>query len=284
MFNTFYGPDISTYQTVTDWNALNTGAAFIMIKSCGTDDGDYIDDKWEENITNARSFGNALPKITYAFCGGVDPIHDADYFVDNVGVNLHVGEAYEFDCERGNAVTPEYAKQALDHAKERLGWGGGVYVSQSRLINEDWTPVAEAGYFIHPADWADSTADNFNVGAFKTYSFQQYTDHATWPGISAPCDGNAFFGNDAIDILKFGKPADVPTPPVVIPIVVTPPPVPTPIVVPSPDPVTVDLPGTVITPDPVIPDPPTTTPPVQKQDVAKHWYDPILNFIVWLFS
>jgi hypothetical protein len=214
--NTFYGPDISSYQTITDWNDLNNGAAFIMIKASGNDDGNYIDSKYEDNMAHARSFGNDLPRIVYNFCGGTDAAADANYFVDNVGINLQVGEAYEFDCERGAAVTPAYALAALNQAESRLGWGGGVYVSQSRLVSEDWSPVATAGYFVHPADWGVSTSDNFNVGAFKTYYFQQYTDNATWPGISAPCDGDAFFGPAAINILKFGKPATVLQPPVVV--------------------------------------------------------------------
>lgn len=215
-YKTFYGPDISSYQTVVDWDALNKGAAFIMIKASGNDGGNYVDGKYEDNIAHTRSFGNALPRIVYNFCGGSDAINDANYFVDSVGVNLQVGEVYEFDCERGAAVTPAYALQVLNEAKSRLGWGGGVYVSQARLISEDWSPVAAAGYFVHPADWSVSTADNFSVGAFKNYSLQQYTDHATWPGITAPCDGNAFFGNAAIDILKLGRPGVTPPAPLVV--------------------------------------------------------------------
>ena len=173
---TFYGPDISTYQTVTDWNALNNGAAFIMIKSSGSDQGGYVDDKYEDFITHARTFGNALPRIVYHFGGGdddgTDPVNEANYFADNVGVNLEVGESYEIDCERGVAVTPDWALKFLNQAKARLGWDGGVYVSQSRLVSEDWSAVAAGNYFVHPADWGVSPSGNFSVGAFKTYFFQ----------------------------------------------------------------------------------------------------------------
>ena len=267
-YKTFYGPDISAYQTITSWSELNNGAAWIMIKASGNDAGNYIDANYLENIANARTFGNALPRIVYDYCGGVDPISDANYFVDNVLVNLEVGEAYEFDCERGNAVTPEYALQALNQAKSRVGWGGGVYVSQNRLVTEDWSPVANAGYFVHPADWGVSPSGTFSVGAFKTYSFQQYTDSATWPGISAPCDGDVFFGEAVTDILKFGKPAPVITPP---PVVVTPPPViVAPVTVPTPEVVQTPtltpqgaIQGVSVTPTPIITQP---ADPTQKQN------------------
>jgi GH25 family lysozyme M1 (1,4-beta-N-acetylmuramidase) len=275
-FNTFYGPDISFYQTITDWVALNKGAAFIMIKASGNDDGNYVDSKYLENIAQARSFGNDLPRIVYNYCGGTDAVGDANYFVDNVGVNLQVGEAYEFDCERGAAVTPAYALQALNQAKSRLGWGGGVYVSQSRLISEDWSPVADAGYFVHPADWIPTT-DNFSVGAFKTYSFQQYTNKATWPGITTPCDGDAFFGDTAMDILKFGKPAAIAAPPAVVatpPIVVpTTPVMSTPIeppAAPTPTPIAVTQPVSTPTTVPVTVKPtvPVTVEPTPEPEPA----------------
>ncbi len=230
-YQTFYGPDISAYQTVISWPELNNGAAWIMIKASGNDAGNYIDTSYQQNITNARVFGNSLPRIVYNYCGGVDPINDADYFVDNVLVNLEVGEGYEFDCERGAAVTPEYALQALNQAKSRAGWGGGVYVSQNRLVTEDWSAVANAGYFVHPADWGVAPSGTFSVGAFKTYPFQQYTDNATWPGISAPCDGDVFFGEVVTDILKFGKPAPIIVPPRVN---ITPPAAPVVVTVPAP--------------------------------------------------
>src|ERR1017187_6731297 len=164
-FNTFYGPDISTYQTITNWPALNNGAAFIMIKSSGSDDGSYLDDKFLDNQNNARSFGNALPRIYYHFGGGIDdgtdPINEANYWADNVGNDLEVGEVYEIDCERGVAVQPDWALKWLNQAKAIVGWGGGVYVSQSRLVSEDWSAVAAAGYFVHPADWAVAPSGDF---------------------------------------------------------------------------------------------------------------------------
>lgn len=255
-----------------------------MIKSSGSDIAEgnsYMDDKFQDNITNARSFGNALPRVIYHFLGGynvgADPIDEANWWVDNVGVNLQVGEAYEFDAERGVATEPAYALAALDQAKARLGWGGGLYISQSRLVSEDFSSVAAAGYFVHPANWGVSTADNFSVGAFGTYSFQQYTDKATWPGISAPCDGNAFFGNAAIDILSLGMPAVVTPPPIVIPVppiipveppVVTPP-IPEPIVVPDPEPTPTPQPTPEPIPTPVV---------IIKQDP---WY---IRLLKWLFN
>lgn len=266
MFQTYYGPDVSVYQGIINWPVLNPGAAFVLIKSSGSDDGNYLDPNFESNIDQARNYGNALPRGVYHFCGGTDALDDASYFVSAVGNNLQVGELYLFDCERGAAVTPSYALQALSAAKAALGWAGGVYVSQNRLVTEDWSAVAAAGYFVWPADWAVSPSADFSVGAFNTYSFQQYTDSATWPGIQGACDGDCFFAASITDWFKFGKPATPVVPPVVTPATPTPP-----VVAPTPPAAPPAQPAPVV---PATPPTPIVPPPMKKPS----WFERFLDW------
>lgn len=258
----FYGADVSEWQGPAgghppiDWQAFNPGAAFVWIKATGGDgpisNPLYMDAQLHHNKEGVRSLGNAMPHGYFHFAGGrLDPEIEADYFVDN-GVNdLQVGEAVALDWEVELTDPVSWCKRFKDRIESRLGFHMILYVDSDRLLRYNFSPILdtsplwEANYGYTPDE---------DIPGSPTYTFHQYRDNGTFPGIEGNVDVDAFFANDINDFFKLGKPAPVvPVPPVPQPEppVLQPIPKPSPPIQPSvPDPGTVIVPTPPLTPTP----------------------------------
>jgi GH25 family lysozyme M1 (1,4-beta-N-acetylmuramidase) len=237
---TYFGADISRWQGVVDWPAFNPGAAFVFIKATGGDGGAYVDSQYINNRNGARALGNQMPRGYYHFLG-LDPVGEANFFCDNV--DFQIGEAALLDEEVPGAVNPVSAKQWLDIVTANKGFKPILYLSDAQILAHDWTPVANAGYAIFPADWSVSTSANVPLKYWSFYAFQQYSDSGTFPGISGNVDCDAFFAEAITDFFKYGLQA----------------PTPLPVSLPVPEPPTAPAPAPEPTPTPVVPTPPTSS-------------------------
>lgn len=206
--STFYGCDVSRWQGIIDWNALNPGAAFVFFKGGGGDDGNYVDSQFQNNLAGVRLLGNEMPHGWYWFASMGDPIAEANYFVDNCCSDIRIGEVLVLDDEVPGSLDPTWAKQWLDQVANRVGFKPIIYLSDSEVLNHDWSPVVDAGYGLWLADWAVSPADNAPLKYWPFYAFQQYTDNAHFPGIeggTGNVDADAFFASAITDFFKYGK-------------------------------------------------------------------------------
>lgn len=129
------GIDVSVHQGDINWNAVkNSGIEFAIIKSGGSDNGFYQDDKFEQNYTNAKAAG--IPVGAYYFVGPLciskeDGIADAERFIEQLK-----GKTFEYpvfiDLEATNPSNKAGATAAcigFCETMEQAGYYCGIYAS-----------------------------------------------------------------------------------------------------------------------------------------------------------
>lgn len=209
----FYGIDVSEWQGPTgghapiDWQALNPGAAFAWIKGSGGDGKTaplYVDAQLEHNKADVRSLGNSMPHGYYHFAGGKDAAEEARYFYDNVCSDLQVGEAVALDWEVEHPDPNGWVNTFKSTLEALLGFHMVLYADTDRVMRFGFkdalvtSPLWIADYRYTPDQ---------DIPSVPTYTFHQYRDNGTFPGVQGTADIDAFFASDITDFLKLGKPA-----------------------------------------------------------------------------
>lgn len=257
--NIFYGADVSEWNGPTgghppiDWQAFNPGAAFVWIKGSGGDGVTtplYVDAQLAYNKAGVRSLGNAMPHGYYHFAGGKDAATEAKYFYDNVCSDLQIGEAVALDWEVEHPDPNGWVLTFKNTLESLLGFHMVLYVDTDRMNRFGFkdtlvsSPLWIADYRYTPDQ---------DIPSVPTYTFHQYKDNGTFPGIQGSVDTDAFFAPNITDFFKLGKPAPAVVPPVIVQPV-------QPVEIPvAPEP------GTVVTPTP----PQPTRTPGTAMDIVK---------------
>jgi GH25 family lysozyme M1 (1,4-beta-N-acetylmuramidase) len=257
---TFYGADVSEWQGVIDWPTFNPGASFVWIKGSGGDGvttPHYVDAQLANNKSGVRALGNEMPHGYFHYAGNkTSPQSQAQYFFDNVCNDLQVGEAVALDFEVEVPDANAWVEAFKSTLESLLGFHMVLYVDTDRLnrfgfkIVLTTSPLWEANYGFTP----DQTIPG------PMYTFHQFKDNGTFPGITGPVDTDAFFAEDITDFFKLGKPAaPAPAPQTVIQ--AAPAPAPEPVAPPAP----VIPPAPVVAPMPQVLSPQVITPSAQPQ-------------------
>lgn len=208
------GIDVSSHQGYVDWAAVRAaGAAFSFTKATGG--------AWYQNPTlgaNWQSMAAAgLQRGAYHFAfetsgqpfPGPGPEAEAAYFLAAVlPLGLSRTDMLCLDIEQGSGHLGEWALRWLKHVEAAVGFRPLLYTGDWFAREHGFADVPElAQYGLWQAAYQSTMPPP--TAPWTSIAFWQFTDKATVPGVSTPCDGNWFNGN--LDQLKgYGKPGILP--------------------------------------------------------------------------
>lgn len=133
------GIDISKWNQVTNWNALEKSQDFVILKAGGGDNGIYIDRNFKNNIKNASRHFNKIG--IYWYVGGSTKntiLKEVDYLIDllkavekqDIHITLPVFLDIETKALYNNTECQTITKIALSKL-EAAGYFAGLYTYQN---------------------------------------------------------------------------------------------------------------------------------------------------------
>ena len=198
------GIDISHWQNTIDWKKVAAaGKRFAIMKA--TQDTDYKDPRYATNRSGAAAAG--IPTTAYHFAepdaSPNDAVLQADHFVNTA--KLGAGDLVpaldlEMSGGLGTVALTKWVKTWLDRVKARLDIAPMIYTSPAfwKKYMADTRTIADAGYSVlWIAHWGVSTPTlpAANWGG-RGWTFWQYSNCGTVPGISGCVDLDRFNGTD----------------------------------------------------------------------------------------
>lgn len=185
-------PDISHYETVSNWSNFASGVDFIYTKS--TEGTSYIDSTLYSVIKNCEKY--KVPYWLYAYLRKGDEKAQAEYLYKQckgeIG-NYFVG--FILDAEENNKESN--LEKAVDYLVT-LPYKVGLYYMYSQyssyktlvseMFNKDNTCIIEARYGKNTGSY------NSNYPPHATVDLHQYTSKGVCPGLSSTCDLNRVTG------------------------------------------------------------------------------------------
>lgn len=202
--NVLEGIDVSMWQGTMDFNAVKaSGRSFVVAKA--TEGGSYLDPTWAHTKAAAMAAGLAVTGYHYARpdLNPDDPTGEADWFVSKLGLTPGMlVPALDLEVSGGLSTTKlvSWVKAFLDEVYAKTGARAMIYVSPGFWSGHmgDTRSFADAGYTIlWVAHWYVNTpsvpAQNWGGHG---WTFWQYDDCGTVPGIGGCVDLDRFNGTD----------------------------------------------------------------------------------------
>jgi GH25 family lysozyme M1 (1,4-beta-N-acetylmuramidase) len=188
------GIDVASYQGYPNWTSVkNSGKTFAFTKA--TEGTGYTNPYFATNWARMKSAG--LIRGAYHFGRpSVDPVASANKFCDVVGPTS--GDLQmTLDIETTDGKTPSQVRgwivAFINQIKARTGRPGIIYTgfyfwrdSAGNGANLN-CPLWLAAYVTNP--------DNYVPAAWPFFTFWQYTDAGSVPGVSGNVDRDAFNGS-----------------------------------------------------------------------------------------
>ena len=194
------GIDVSSWQTGIDISQVDCD--FVITKA--TEGTNYINPDCDRVYQQAKSLGKCLG--VYHFAKGVDPIAEANYFVNNV--KGYIGEAILVLDYEGSAVNngPLWANVFMTQVYNLTGIRPMLYTSASVISSYDWSKVRanDFGLWIAGYKYGYNTIYGYmsdiqipyNTGAWgENVAMYQYTSSGRLNGYSGNLDLNVFYGD-----------------------------------------------------------------------------------------
>jgi lysozyme len=175
------GIDISHYQTITDWDKLNSQD--FIIHKCTQGTG-YLDPTYKKNKTEIRQLSHPIFGA-YHFSDNGDPIKEADWFLKNLG-EVTKEDIICLDAESNE--TPEWCEKFLGRVESKLGIKPYIYapvVNWNRALDY---PLWVARY--GPNDGKKHEDYPPKIGKWKDWTIWQYTSKGKVDGITGNVDMN----------------------------------------------------------------------------------------------
>ena len=159
----------------------------------------FLDDKYAKNKAGAMGNGILFGAYHFARPGSNDPVKEADWFVNNMGLQHGMMiPAMDLEVTGGLGVTAltNWTKAWLQRVADRTGVKPLIYTSPSFWRNNlnDTRWFADNGYSIlWVAHWGvtSPSVPGSNWGG-HSWTFWQYTSDGTVPGISGRVDLNRY--------------------------------------------------------------------------------------------
>lgn len=210
------GVDVSTYQGTLDWNtAAAFDVEFAFIKA--TEGVSITDSQFSANWENAAKAG-VLRSAYHYYTHDVDPVAQADHFLDVVGTGFDLPLA--LDLEEGKGVPPPNqlaanVKAFLDRVEEKSGRRPIIYTMASFWMTYMPAVSWATDYDLWVANWNVSTP--LLPPPWTTWKFWQFKANEPVPGKTKRVDLNWFAGSSA-DLRAYAggstaPPAQAPAPP-----------------------------------------------------------------------
>ncbi|MGH3729833.1 MAG: GH25 family lysozyme [Micromonosporaceae bacterium] len=213
------GVDVSHHQGAIDWSALRgAGIRFAYLKA--TESTTFTDPRFGENYRNSHRAGVIRGAYHFARPAASSGEAQADYFVRHGGAWSADGMTLPgaLDLEAGchglsHSAMRNWIHGFMKRYHEHTGRWAAIYTTTS------WWTTCTGGFTgfgsRHPmwlARWNSSPGPM--PAGWSTYSFWQYTDSGSLPGVSGNVDRNQFNGSyERLQVLARGsdKPDPKPT-------------------------------------------------------------------------
>ena len=197
---TMNGIDISSWQAGINISQLTT-TQFVIVKATGGTG--YTNPYFTSQLQAALANGKLGGAYHYARETGYKGTAKAEaaYFYDRV--KDYIGEiVLALDWEAELSLGPAWALEWLDEVYRLTGVRPLLYTSQSVCVSYNWTAVANAGYKLWLAQYANTNPTGYqsdpwqkgSVGAFGGYVMHQYTGTGRLTGYSGYLDLNLVYG------------------------------------------------------------------------------------------
>lgn len=197
--NTMNGIDISKWQADLDLSKIKCD--FVIMKA--TEGIGYVDHMCDSFFQQALALKKCIGFYHYARPVN-DPVAEAQFFVENT--KNYFGCAIPvLDWEAEDAWNVTWAKQWLDEVQRLTGVKPIIYMSESVVTSNDWSPVVSADYGLWVAKYRDNDTDpNYDMsmqgdipssGQWPFYCMWQWTSSGVLDGYSSKLDCNVFYGD-----------------------------------------------------------------------------------------
>jgi lysozyme len=182
------GIDVSEYQGNVNWSAVaDSGVRYCFLKA--TEGVESRDPTFTKNWAALRSVG-IIRSAYHFFIASKDPVVQANNFL---GLTRSLWETNDLppvlDLEKSYGLSPD---RVIDQA--------GIWLDTvEKAIGR--RPIL----YTFPSFWNDAN-NPWVPGGWKSWTFHQYSESGTIPGIAGPCDLNNFNGDlDTLQTLLNGK-------------------------------------------------------------------------------
>lgn len=193
-----HGIDVSRHQGDIDWRAVaRAGTRFAYIKA--TDGGDYLDPKFRENWEESRAAG--IPRGAYHFIYWCRPAHEqVAWFAANVPAEPDALPPV-LDLEWNNHSSCEHdlsREEVLEMVRVILA-GMEAHTGKVPIIYTDINfhrDVLEGVPLDNPMWLRSTAAEPHERYKNRPFTFWQWTQTGTVPGIRTEVDRNAWYGSE----------------------------------------------------------------------------------------
>ena len=192
------GIDVSHWQGTIDWGKVKaSGRTFVFAKA--TEGIGFEDSSYDQNKAGAMAAGLHFGAYHFARPGSNNPVTEADWFVNTAklqhGMLLPVLDL-ELTGGLGTSGLTGWVKAWLGRVYERTGVRPMIYTSPSfwRSAMGDSRWFADNGYtMLWVANWGvtSPSVPGSNWGG-RSWTFWQYSDSGSVPGISGRVDVNLY--------------------------------------------------------------------------------------------
>jgi GH25 family lysozyme M1 (1,4-beta-N-acetylmuramidase) len=154
------GLDISPWQQ--SLNLLNITYDFVLIKA--TEGTTYVSPTCDTHYQEAKQMNKK--RAVYMFTDFLDPVMEANYFVDNC--TGYIRDAiFVLDWEGTGVSDVQGALKRLQQIEARIGYKPAIYMSEWVENNYDWSPVVQNNNGLIIAKYSNwelaNNADNYDM-------------------------------------------------------------------------------------------------------------------------
>jgi lysozyme len=193
-----YGVDISEFQGVINWDALNAVANFVYIRmGFGTSRKDF---QFDRNKAEARRVQAAAGPLGigyyyYAYPTLLGAVESANWFADNVG-DLQPGEQLALDLEGDIGNDPAgWTLAFLQQVEARTGIKALTYLNQSEINGYNWGAVIAGNFGLWEAQYSGDKTVKPAPGQWPFAAGRQWSSTDTVAGIGNKVDGDTWYGD-----------------------------------------------------------------------------------------
>jgi lysozyme len=199
-----HGIDVSRHQGHIDWRAVaRAGTRFAYIKA--TDGGDYLDPNFRTNWEQARAAG--IPRGAYHFVYWCRPASEqVAWFAANVPAEPDaLPPVLDLEWNNGSSCKHSLSREEVLEKVRVLLAGMEAHTGKVPVIYTDINfhrDVLEGVQIDNPMWLRSVAAQPHERYSNRAFTFWQYTQTGTVPGIRTEVDRNAWYGSES-DWIQF---------------------------------------------------------------------------------
>lgn len=205
------GIDVSHWQGDIDWNSVYDGGyRFAFCKA--TEDTSSVDDTFTTNMDQGTDAGLYMGPYHFARPLDNSAEDEAQHFSSVIAPYMTDGYMRPvLDLENGSSMSKSeltnWVHEFMDTVEAETGYEPLIYTSSNYANNELESSVTEYDLWI--AHWTYDPTASPDTGVWPDWSFWQYSNEGSVPGVSGDCDLDVFNGNmsDLEDDFVISEPA-----------------------------------------------------------------------------